>query len=551
MDLPKFSVITVSYNHAEFIRTTIDSVLAQEYPNFEHIIVDGGSTDETLEILRSYNHLKWTSEPDRGISHALNKGIERATGDVIAWINSDDWYERGTFLEVAKHVQKNPVVLGNAVETDRQGVPRQAFKNHPRTYYDLLKYWVPLAWLAQPAVFFTKEAIESVRLPSGEYIDETFHYAMDYDLWLRLSEKFPLTCHIDQVFAYFRMYGTNKTGRVFASPQRELGRSFRSSTVRRAREERRASFVLPITSFDERLTGTLGKILEQDTQDFDVILVNTDGDSAIKKHAKDTVEHLEDCSSTIGFRLIQAPGGTFWDALKMGIMAARSSVIVCLQAGDMIQSHFLAETLSLLAHDAYGGCVYSPYNSVINEVTHAGTSLLNGRELWSLSSRFFPFAFRGALVPEIVKQIPASSLFLQSFFMMAMVKGWMIPVAQTEQLLTPEQETQEEKALRKMQEPYLKAHLILLGAHAVEDDIFFPIRAQSPYTVQFSEHEVSSSKALLELVPDDWSRFSSRSSSEELTLLTKEFPYFALAWFLLSNTQRRSDSDRNESNPTL
>ena len=98
MTLPRFSVVTPSFNQAEFIRDTIDLVVAQDYPNFEHIVVDGGSTDGTIDILRSYPHLTWTSEPDRGQSDALNKGFSKAQGDVIAWINSDDYYApRGVF----------------------------------------------------------------------------------------------------------------------------------------------------------------------------------------------------------------------------------------------------------------------------------------------------------------------------------------------------------------------------------------------------------------------------------------------------------------------
>ena len=93
--LPKISVVTVSFNHAEFIRDTIDSVASQQYPNLEHIVVDGGSQDGTIEILQEAPHLVWTSEQDRGISDALNKGFARATGDIIVWLNSDDWLAPG------------------------------------------------------------------------------------------------------------------------------------------------------------------------------------------------------------------------------------------------------------------------------------------------------------------------------------------------------------------------------------------------------------------------------------------------------------------------
>ncbi len=98
---PKISIVTPSYNSAEFIEDCIQSVLKQNYPNFEHIIIDGGSTDGTVEILKKYPHLKWISEPDEGQSDALNKGFKKAEGDIIGWLNSDDVYLPGTFNKVA------------------------------------------------------------------------------------------------------------------------------------------------------------------------------------------------------------------------------------------------------------------------------------------------------------------------------------------------------------------------------------------------------------------------------------------------------------------
>src|SRR5437016_162728 len=102
------SVVTPTFNQAPFIEQTIQSVLDQRPAAFEHIVIDGGSTDGTLEILAKYNHLKWISERDNGQSDALNKGFKKATGEIIGWINSDDWYEPGTFALVAKFFAENP-----------------------------------------------------------------------------------------------------------------------------------------------------------------------------------------------------------------------------------------------------------------------------------------------------------------------------------------------------------------------------------------------------------------------------------------------------------
>ncbi len=112
MHFPKISVITPSLNQGKFVERCIQSVLNQAYPNFEHIIIDGGSSDETLETLNQYPHLKWVSESDKGQAHAINKGIAMAEGEILAWLNSDDAYTVGAFVAVAEAVEKT---LGQAV----------------------------------------------------------------------------------------------------------------------------------------------------------------------------------------------------------------------------------------------------------------------------------------------------------------------------------------------------------------------------------------------------------------------------------------------------
>ena len=104
MEYPKISIVSPSYNQSDFIEEAILSVLHQNYPNFEHIIIDGGSTDRTVELLKKYPHLIWVSEPDEGQSDAINKGFKLATGDIIGWLNVDDYYLADTFQKVNRHL---------------------------------------------------------------------------------------------------------------------------------------------------------------------------------------------------------------------------------------------------------------------------------------------------------------------------------------------------------------------------------------------------------------------------------------------------------------
>jgi glycosyltransferase involved in cell wall biosynthesis len=162
-DLPKFSVITPSLNQADFIEQTISSVLAQHYPNFEHIVVDGGSSDRTLDILKKYPHLTWISERDKGQADALNKGFRMATGDIIAWINSDDWYEADVFETIAKWFMDNPdknIIMGDCNLIDEQGRAFSKVINYERGFTELSRFWIGGSIPTQPAIFFRRSLLE-------------------------------------------------------------------------------------------------------------------------------------------------------------------------------------------------------------------------------------------------------------------------------------------------------------------------------------------------------------------------------------------------------
>lgn len=239
----KFSVITPSLNQGEFIRRNIESVLAQDYLEFEHIIIDGGSTDSTISVLNKYPHLKWVSEPDRGQSNALNKAVFQATGDVIAWLNSDDWYAPGTFAKVADAIRDYPLVMGACGRADRSGSIYEIVENVERTRCDLLKYWVFNAVPDQPGVFFTRELLDSVSRLDGLWFNEDLSFTMDLDLWLRISEKYPFSKRVPETLAFCRIYEEAKTGRDMAGAYREMSSLFRIYGDKTARATKPLSFI--------------------------------------------------------------------------------------------------------------------------------------------------------------------------------------------------------------------------------------------------------------------------------------------------------------------
>lgn len=203
--LPPVSIITPSYNAARFIRETIDSVYAQEYPTIEHIIVDGGSRDNTLDILQEYRHLDWSSEPDRGQSHALNKGFARASGAIIGWLNSDDTYNAGTLKAVTRYFEESPetdVVYSDCQIIDEESRPIRLAKSRAFDFKALLLE----NYIHQPTVFFRRRVLEH----TGP-IDESLHLVMDWEYWARAGLRFSFRYIPEHVFANFRLCTGTKT----------------------------------------------------------------------------------------------------------------------------------------------------------------------------------------------------------------------------------------------------------------------------------------------------------------------------------------------------
>jgi len=202
--LPKISILTPSYNQGKYIEENILSVLNQNYPNFEHIIIDGGSTDNTVEILKKYPHLKWVSEPDEGQSDALNKGLAMATGEIIGWINSDDYYEKNIFNEVAKEFEDENVqwVIGNIINK-YELINKYYKRKSPKVTYKTLIG--PKCVMRQQGTFFRKELV----LKAGGW-NKDIYMCMDWDLWIRMA-KISTPKMVDKYWAYFRWHDDQKS----------------------------------------------------------------------------------------------------------------------------------------------------------------------------------------------------------------------------------------------------------------------------------------------------------------------------------------------------
>lgn len=204
---PRISIVTPSYNQGQFIEETIRSVLLQGYPDLEYNIIDGGSTDESVEIIRKYERWIsfWVSEPDSGQTNAINKGFKRSTGEIVAWLNSDDLYTAGALFTAAKAFAEQPhsaVIYGkiDAVDADTSILSHLNSRD-----FDLEELYRG-DYIPQPASFISAEAIKKIG-----FLDERFQYAMDYDLWIRLGQEGAVMQYIPKTLAWFRLHDCSKS----------------------------------------------------------------------------------------------------------------------------------------------------------------------------------------------------------------------------------------------------------------------------------------------------------------------------------------------------
>ncbi|MBI1912011.1 MAG: glycosyltransferase [Deltaproteobacteria bacterium] len=215
---PLVTIITPSFNQGRFIEETILSVLNQDYSNIEYLVIDGGSKDNTLEILKKYEgRLKWISEPDKGQADAINKGFRIAKGEIVAWMNSDDTYLPFAVSRAVECFNANPelmMVYGDGYEIDEQSKVIRQFSATQE--FDLKKLVETWDYILQPTVFMKKKALDEVGL-----LDMNLSWCLDWDLWIRIGQKFKIG-YLPDLLAASRLYGQTKTSTGGRKRYREI-----------------------------------------------------------------------------------------------------------------------------------------------------------------------------------------------------------------------------------------------------------------------------------------------------------------------------------------
>lgn len=221
---PRVSIITPSFNQGQFIEETVQSVLNQDFDEIEYIVVDGGSSDNTLAILQKYSDRISTiiSEPDQGQGDAINKGFRLAQGEIVAWINSDDFYLPGVVRAAVQILDRHPeigMVYGDGILIDAEGEILDWHHYRTLTSLDLLTFNV----LLQPAVFMRRSVLDKAGL-----LDPSYQLVLDHDLWIRMSAHAQLL-HVAQFWAVERTHGAAKTIAAAAGFVAEAGRLIEQS----------------------------------------------------------------------------------------------------------------------------------------------------------------------------------------------------------------------------------------------------------------------------------------------------------------------------------
>lgn len=209
----KISIVTPSFNQGQYLQQAIDSVVNQHYPDWEHIIYDAGSTDNTVAILEKYqkqfpNQVWFVSEPDNGQSDALNKGLRKATGDIVVWLSTDDWFANGAFHTTAEFFKNHSnvgMVYGRCIVHDTTEAKDREYE-FPTQNFSMEKLLNDNNFMVYITVYWRRELLHSIG-----YFNESLHYSMDLDYYIRVGRKTHIQ-YIPQILGHFRIHQDSKSG---------------------------------------------------------------------------------------------------------------------------------------------------------------------------------------------------------------------------------------------------------------------------------------------------------------------------------------------------
>lgn len=546
MNRPMFSIITVSLNQGACLRGAIESVLAQEQcGSIEHIIVEGGSTDETVEILHEYPHLKVIRSPFLSTSQALNVGFSVASGEVVSWLHPNDRYARGAFAEVMAEINRHPVVMGACGVIDEGGAVVSRIENVERSWFDTIKYWVAQALPTQPGLFLKRSLLDELRIEPSEVFDEGLHFAMDFDLWLRVQEAYPFSLRTPEVLAYRHQRDLIASGASASALQAEMSRVFRRHATRRVQPEQSVSFVIPVTNSLEEVMPFLRQLGAQTLPSLEVVIVGASGDHETNRRIVESVWAHGAKNKNIALQYVALPpdgGLSGAAAIDAGVRAARSHVVACLSSSRAIPESFASDILRLFSRDEIGLVLPSLDEDLTQKlfVTKHGTRMFNPAGPFSLTSdahvecvvRKLAWIDSGGF--SLHDRFPASGFSMKRLMIMLAHKAWRIV---TEPLIEP---------LSVVSRPH-DAPFRLYENSVVVDELARELR-RNPFSIMRSKHGFGlvlpddlwqCAQLVMQRIPKDSPTVQPHLASETLRSIAERNPVYGPALFCLAEALDR------------
>ena len=551
---PTISIITVSYNQGDFIRQNIESVLQQDYPHIEHIIVDGGSTDNTLSILKEYPHLKWTSEPDRGQSHALNKGFVRARGDFLGWINSDDWLEPNCLRDVVEALKESPVVMGMCEKSDRFGKRLEVNPNVPRNFYDILKYWVMFSTPDQPGVFFRKSVLEAVKRSGGTYLDEELDYCMDVELWLRIAKKFEFKKRVPKITSHFRAYEDSKTGGNMAAAYRETSRVFVRHAAAVGDHDRAISYIIPIRGLSSSLAHTIESLSQQVFQDFEVVVTDYGNPPEVSRKIKKAIVDLGETYKHIPIRYAKAYTegeipATYFYAVNCAANSACAPLLSVLEPGVVLPSEYGFQITNLFKTDPYGMALSLRGEDALRShlsISHEGNNFFNLNNAFTTPYITPNFVIRKVAMQELggIRFWNSPHLGMKELLLRLSHKSWSVSIDNSLAISRAEVEGTPDLETYTILTNYLNSAIIVDIQRDIETDPFAETRIKNGIKLSFPPALVEASKKLLAKAPKGWEVLTRATSPAFVEAITRTHPEFGPAWYLLSQHEKERGNQK-------
>lgn len=556
MTRPDFSIITVCKNHGELLPRAIESVLSQGVDNVEHIIVDLGSTDDTDTVLSRYPHLTIVRQPDLSRSFALNAGAAVATGSILSWLSPSDQYAPGAFYHVLDQIERHPVVMGGCEIRESNGKTIETIDNVERSWFDTMKYWVVQAVPTQPAIFIKRSLLAELDIDPEEMFDEGLHWAMEYDLWLRIQERFPFSLNVSEVLAYRERKISSETNAETSALLREMSRVYRRHASRRVQPEQHLSFIVPLGDEKRDVRQILATVASQSLPSVEVVFVDyaadIDGWSARRASLESLSTHYRDVACQYLVLPPDAPR-SIAAALDLGVRSARSHVVCSMSSISSLPKSFGVEASRCFNRDEIGLVLPSLGDRVMSKLftTMHGTQVFNPSACFSLPKdlqldfivRKLAWIDSGGFA--LHDRFPDFEFSVKRLLVMLAHKAWRIVC---EPLLPPAllSDSDSEAPFRLYENSVVVDEI----AREMRRNPFSVARARNGFGLVLSEDLWQRAQSIIQKMPNSSATELSSSSVAELKALSDANPEFGPALYCLAEALAREGA-REESRRVL